>query len=206
MDRRLIPRRNNCSFYLICLPAERPHAVLPHVSMGYSPPKGRSPTCYSPVRHSHESPKALTPVRLACLIRAASVRSEPGSNSPLYCVASHSEEQEAHFSSYSLFFNSSFARFKLTLSRSLPLLLSSLPYCQKNTHPTHRLLCRAPHLPRGSAFSAFQRSYSIRPSDFPHQKRIVHRSGHTKCCLFWGTRANILQQFLSCQVQMGNCV
>ena len=64
--------------------------------MGYSPPKGRSPTCYSPVRHSHEAPKSPTPVRLACLIRAASVRSEPGSNSPSYLVASHSEEQKAH--------------------------------------------------------------------------------------------------------------
>ena len=63
--------------------------------MGYSPPKGRSPTCYSPVRHSHETPKDLIPVRLACLIRAASVRSEPGSNSPSYVVASYSEEQKA---------------------------------------------------------------------------------------------------------------
>ena len=27
------------------------HAVLSHVSMCYSPPEGRLPTCYSPVRH-----------------------------------------------------------------------------------------------------------------------------------------------------------
>ena len=101
--------------------------------MGYSPPKGRSPTCYSPVRHSHETPKGLTPVRLACLIRAASVRSEPGSNSPLYCVASHSEEQEA------IFFYSVLQQFvhplQTTLSRSLPLLLSSLP-CSEKHAPT----------------------------------------------------------------------
>ena len=83
MDRRLIPRRCNCTFYL-SPEGERLHAVLSHVSMGYPPSRGRSPTCYSPVRHSHEAPKGLTPVRLACLIRAASVRSEPGSNSPLY--------------------------------------------------------------------------------------------------------------------------
>ena len=59
----------------------RPYAVLIRVSSGYSPPKGRLPTCYSPVRRS---PKGA---RLACVRPAASVRSEPGSNSP---VRSHS--------------------------------------------------------------------------------------------------------------------
>jgi hypothetical protein len=133
MDRRLIPRRSNCSFYRFRFKTERPHAVLPHVSMGYSPPKGRSPTCYSPVRHSHEFPKDLIPVRLACLIRAASVRSEPGSNSPSYSVASHSEEQKAQFS-YSVLYNSSFTRFKLT---SLdPYLFSYLPFPIAEKHPT----------------------------------------------------------------------
>ena len=81
MDRRLIPRRCNCTFN------PRPagqglHAVLSHVSMGYPPSRGRSPTCYSPVRHSQGLPKDPHTVRLACLKRAASVRSEPGSNSP----------------------------------------------------------------------------------------------------------------------------
>ena len=42
--------------------------------------QGRSPTCYSPVRHS-STPKGLS-VRLACVKHAASVRPEPGSNSP----------------------------------------------------------------------------------------------------------------------------
>jgi hypothetical protein len=42
--------------------------------------QGRSPTCYSPVRHSC-TPKGLT-VRLACVKHAASVRPEPESNSP----------------------------------------------------------------------------------------------------------------------------
>jgi hypothetical protein len=40
---------------------------------------GRLLTCYAPVRHW--APK--DPVRLACVKRAASVRPEPGSNSPL---------------------------------------------------------------------------------------------------------------------------
>ena len=60
----------------------RSHPVLPHVSMGYPRPGGRLSTCYSPVRRSR-GPKALA-ARLACLKRAASVRSEPGSNSPSF--------------------------------------------------------------------------------------------------------------------------
>ena len=81
MDRRLIPRRYNCTFHLRALPP-RPHAVLPRVSTGYPPSRGRSPTCYSPVRHSRGHIATALAVRLACLKRAASVRSEPGSNSP----------------------------------------------------------------------------------------------------------------------------
>ena len=81
MDRRLIPRRCSCTFHLMALPT-RPHAVLPRVSTDYPPSRGRSPTCYSPVRHSRPGIATQTAVRLACLKRAASVRSEPGSNSP----------------------------------------------------------------------------------------------------------------------------
>ena len=61
---------------------ERPYPVLPSISTGYPRPGGASPTCYSPVRHSREEASFLLAVRLACLRRAASVRSEPGSNSP----------------------------------------------------------------------------------------------------------------------------
>ena len=55
------------------------HPVLDQVSLDYSGFGGRLLTCYSPLRHWF--PKE--PVRLACLIHAASVHSEPGSNSPL---------------------------------------------------------------------------------------------------------------------------
>ena len=58
------------------------YAVLAPVSQGYSPPKSRSPTCYSPVRH-FTHPLLGFLVRLACVKRAASVDSEPGSNSRL---------------------------------------------------------------------------------------------------------------------------
>jgi hypothetical protein len=56
---------------------------------GLSPTAGQVKkvvTCYAPVRHSNPrgvSPPPKGPVRLACLIHAASVRSEPESNSPL---------------------------------------------------------------------------------------------------------------------------
>ena len=60
----------------------RYYAVLAKVSPGYPPLKGRLVTCYSPVRHfTHGLLHFL--VRLACVRHAASVDSEPGSNSRL---------------------------------------------------------------------------------------------------------------------------
>ena len=44
--------------------------------------QGRSPTCYSPVRHSSTKASFGLSVRLACVKHAASVHPEPGSNSP----------------------------------------------------------------------------------------------------------------------------
>src|SRR5881409_2588789 len=58
------------------------YAVLAPVSRGYSPLQGRLVTCYSPGRHfTHGLLHFL--VRLACVRHAASVDSEPGSNSRL---------------------------------------------------------------------------------------------------------------------------
>ena len=56
------------------------YAALARLSAGYSPLEGRLPTHYSPVRHCTAVLRQLL-VRLACVRRAASVRSEPGSNS-----------------------------------------------------------------------------------------------------------------------------
>jgi hypothetical protein len=54
--------------------------VLARLSAGYSILRGRLPMYSSPVRHfTTRLPRIL--VRLACVRRAASVRSEPGSNS-----------------------------------------------------------------------------------------------------------------------------
>src|SRR6185437_15403413 len=57
------------------------YPVLIPVSRSYPRVKGRFLTCYSPVRRS-STPKGLS-ARLACVKHAASVRPEPGSNSPL---------------------------------------------------------------------------------------------------------------------------
>ena len=54
------------------------YSVLIPVSRSYSQLEGRLLTCSSPLRHSD----IAIGVRLACLIHAASVRSEPESNSP----------------------------------------------------------------------------------------------------------------------------
>ena len=60
----------------------RYYAVLAPVSRSYSPLEGRLVTCYSPGRHfTHGLLHFL--VRLACVRHAASVDSEPGSNSRL---------------------------------------------------------------------------------------------------------------------------
>src|SRR5438477_9590380 len=60
----------------------RHYAVLAPVSRGYPPLEGRLVTCYSPGRHfTHGLLHFL--VRLACVRHAASVDSEPGSNSRL---------------------------------------------------------------------------------------------------------------------------
>ena len=58
------------------------YPVLDPVSQAYPEVQGRSPTCYSPVRHSSTSASTGLSVRLACVKHAASVHPEPGSNSP----------------------------------------------------------------------------------------------------------------------------
>ena len=75
------------------------YAVLAILSDCYPPLKGRSSTCYSPVRHfTHGRSRFL--VRLACVRPAANVRSEPGSNSPVNRRA----DRSAHFYNYYAYF------------------------------------------------------------------------------------------------------
>jgi hypothetical protein len=62
---------------------ERRHPVLAAVSRGCPEPEGRFPRVTHPSA-TRAAPEGATPVRLACVRRAASVRSEPGSNSQFH--------------------------------------------------------------------------------------------------------------------------
>ena len=91
MDRGLISKRQvrRSPPLTPCAYTHKPHPVLIPVSRGYPRLWGKLPTCYSPVCHwnnfrFNRSIIRNISVRLACLKRAASVRSEPGSNSPSY--------------------------------------------------------------------------------------------------------------------------
>ena len=84
MGRKLILKRSRSFLSSILLMNHWDHSVLPAISSSYPHLKGRLPTCSSPVRHSRREASFSLAVRLACLRRAASVRSEPGSNSPLF--------------------------------------------------------------------------------------------------------------------------
>ena len=84
MGRKLILKRSRSFLSSILLMNYRVYSVLPAISNSYPHLKGRLPTCSSPVRHSRREASSSLAVRLACLRRAASVRSEPGSNSPLF--------------------------------------------------------------------------------------------------------------------------
>ena len=84
MGRKLILKRSRSFLSSIPLMKCRVYSVLPAISSSYPHLKGRLPTCSSPVRHSRREASSSLAVRLACLRRAASVRSEPGSNSPLF--------------------------------------------------------------------------------------------------------------------------
>src|SRR5207247_10792760 len=61
-------------------PVARAYAVLAEVSLGYPPQQGRFPRATHPCATPQRA-EALRSVRLACVKHAASVRSEPGSNS-----------------------------------------------------------------------------------------------------------------------------
>ncbi len=83
MGRGLILMRQLASRGRLSSHGERgAYSVLAAVSNCYSQHQGRSSTRYSPVRHSTRSRSPFR-VRLACVKHAASVQSEPESNSPV---------------------------------------------------------------------------------------------------------------------------
>ena len=110
----------------------------PQVSCGIScpfgqlsPTRGHVPMHYSPVRHSPPGASSRAAVRLACVRHAASVQSEPGSNSlvqSLFCRSYFAGiEREELNSSFRLLLNKRELR-KIFESRNreIPPLLSEL--------------------------------------------------------------------------------
>ena len=64
IGRKLIPHQKNLS----TIPTtEQSYRVLDPVSQAYPPVQGRSPTCYSPVRHSSTPTKRSRPFRSTCM-------------------------------------------------------------------------------------------------------------------------------------------
>ena len=90
IGRELIPHQKNLSTTHTKV---RSYPVLDPVSQAYPEVQGRSPTCYSPVRHSSTPASWSLSVRLACVKHAASVRPEPGSNSPQKIVRHQSPKE-----------------------------------------------------------------------------------------------------------------
>ena len=90
IGRELIPNRKNFP------PSHTKgwsYPVLDPVSQAYPEVEGRSLTCYSPVRHSSTQASLGLSVRLACVKHAASVRPEPGSNSPTTTHTAHTAQK-----------------------------------------------------------------------------------------------------------------
>ena len=89
-DRRLgglLPRqqanRTQAPLQATCAFGPRASCGISHSFPWLSPTRRQIPTRYSPVRHCRVTPA----VRLACVKHAASVRSEPGSNSQVHHVS-----------------------------------------------------------------------------------------------------------------------
>ena len=75
------------------------YPVLARLSESYPSPEGRLSTCYSPVRRFTHPCGFLA--RLACVRHAASVRSEPGSNSPIKILGALSAPGLTYFKLHS---------------------------------------------------------------------------------------------------------
>src|SRR4051794_32373133 len=128
------------------------YAVLASLSGRYPPLEGRSPTCYSPVCHSTYPLRGFR-VRLACVRHAASVDSEPGSNSQVKVVGPHSlpqrwKPQEHNFLTLIACLNwlSNVVQFvKLWMVRSRPRVVNYTPHercIARPCGPAHRCATR----------------------------------------------------------------
>ena len=94
-----------------------------------SPTNGHVPMYYSPVRHSPPGASSRAAVRLACVRHAASVQSEPGSNSlvqSLFCRSYFAGIEREELNSFlSALISANFVKFLSLRNREIPPLLRS---------------------------------------------------------------------------------
>ena len=88
------------------------YPVLAILSDSCPEPKGRLPTCYAPVRRFTRSRSPVL-ARLACVKPAANVRSEPGSNSPVYIWSSSPPAKRLTFETF--WFSSSLSSYEFVI-------------------------------------------------------------------------------------------
>ena len=94
-----------------------------------SPTRRHVPMHYSPVRHSPPGASSRAAVRLACVRHAASVQSEPGSNSlvqSLFCRSYFAGIEREELNSFlSASISANFVKFLSLRNREIPMLLRS---------------------------------------------------------------------------------
>jgi hypothetical protein len=154
------------------------YPVLDPVSQAYPRARGRSPTCYSPVRRSC-TPKGLT-ARLACVKHAASVRPEPGSNSPL----NDSTENNTHPNNRTgiALITSTTKTNKHGTNKKFSTLLSS----QRTTTHHHEPHCRGPL--QGNLFRVYGHTQDVN-SHGPHSTAPISQA--TTRGSSWPTRSGV---------------
>lgn len=134
---------------------------------GLSPTTGHVPMYYSPVRHSPPGASTRAAVRLACVRHAASVQSEPGSNSSVqtcYCFRFRRTGRSLKADRYmNLFINLTYFSVRLLILLLSDSKTGSLP---SSAH-TYRLLIFKEHSAQDLVFAALrfqqQRSEIMNP-------------------------------------------
>src|SRR5207302_5972670 len=112
-------------------------SVLAPLSGSYPPPEGRLPMHYSPVCHFTSVLLRLL-VRLACVRRAASVRSEPGSNSRKENLETSTQGPPLQYTSIQLSKNGWFPSKRRTLQKhGCPVKCFTAPLRAFTGHPRY---------------------------------------------------------------------
>ena len=168
MERGLIPKRPQRPFPpLPCSKGAYP--VLAPLSKCYPGLGGRLSTRYSPVRRWAPYTSIWCPARLACVKHAASVRPEPGSNSPISLLKAFSG------SSFCLFLP--FRTVQLSRTRNIKTLWLEVSFLTISVN-TPELQCYHIHIGLSNNIS----DYFFEISTFPEGAKLIYHN--------WASRVN----------------